>query len=342
MQRVKFFLMLCVVLCCIRSVQAEEEYVIKVGASPVVSSAGIFLAQEKGFFKEEGLTVEIVYFKKSGAPMTVLLSSGSLDVGGGNVSAGLWNAIHAGMDIRLVADKGHVEKVADYIGLLVRKDLVDDGSYRSFADLKGMRMGVTAFGVSQQIASERFLRTGGGVLEDVLFFAMPYSQMNVALENKDLEATVQLEPYLTKAVMDGIAVKVAGVDEVYPRQQSAAIFYAPHFIKDHPVAAQKFMVAYLKGVRAYRNAFLHNQDKDHVIALLKKHVKITDDAIWQAMVPIGLNPDGYLHIDSLRDDLAWYHAHDYVSEMPRVEDAVDHQYVAYALEQIDNYSASIE
>jgi len=87
----------------------SDNYLIKVGASPVVSSSGIFIAQEKGYFKDLGLNVEITPFRSSGASMTILLAKGDLDVGGGNLSTGLWNAINQGLGIKLVADKGHIE-----------------------------------------------------------------------------------------------------------------------------------------------------------------------------------------------------------------------------------------
>ncbi|MBU1864183.1 MAG: ABC transporter substrate-binding protein [Candidatus Omnitrophica bacterium] len=315
----------------------KQHYTIKVGVSPVVSSAGVFLAKEKGYFDEQGIDVDIIYFKKSGAPMTILLTNGSLDVGGGNISAGLWNAIISGMNIKLVADKGHIEKATDYIGLLVRKDLIESGQYKNFGDLKNMRMGLTAFGVSQQIASDNFLIAGGLGLDDVTFEIMAYSQMNVALEHKLLDATVQLEPYLTKAQMDGIAVKVAGVNTVYPDQQSAAIFYSPQFAGQHPDLAEKFMIAYLKGVRAYIHAFVKGVEKDETIALLQKHIKIESPDIWNNMIPIGLNPDGFLIKKSLKNDAAWYYKYGYIERIPDVEKAIDHHYVKKALLSIGKY-----
>jgi NitT/TauT family transport system substrate-binding protein len=322
----------------IKCVYADQaKYKIKVGASPVVSSAGIFLAYEKGYFKEQGLDVDIVYFAESGAPMTVPLSTGGLDVGGGNISAGLWNAINQGQGIKLVADKGHLEQGRGYISLLVRKDHVDSGRYKTFSDLKGFKMGVTAYGVSQQIAADKFLKAGNLKPKDITFVKMPYPQMNIALENKDLDATIQLEPYLTKAIQDGIAVKVAEVTEVYPNQQSAAIFYSSQFINRHRDLAEKFMIAYLKGVRAYEKAFIEGKEKAETIALLKKHVKIESDNIWNNMIPVGLNPDGYLIKESLLEDAVWYKKHGFIEEIPDIEKALDHSYVKKALDSIGMY-----
>ena len=91
--------------------------------------------------------------------MTVLLSTGKLDIGGGNLSVGLWQAINQGVGLKLVADKGHISQGHSYIALLVRKDHIKSGRYKSFQDLKGFKMALTSLaGVSQQIAAEKFLK----------------------------------------------------------------------------------------------------------------------------------------------------------------------------------------
>jgi NitT/TauT family transport system substrate-binding protein len=60
---------------------------------------------EKGYFAELGLKVELVTFTNA-ATMIAPLGGGQLDVGGGAVSAGLWNAELRKVGIRAVADKG--------------------------------------------------------------------------------------------------------------------------------------------------------------------------------------------------------------------------------------------
>jgi NitT/TauT family transport system substrate-binding protein len=343
MKRIIFSLMLlvCVLyLCGGPSVVYADSvaYKIKVGVSPVVSSSGIFLAYEKGYFQKQGLDIDIVYFKSSGAPMTTLLGNGNLDVGAGNISAGLWAAINKGLNIKLVADKGRVGKKSDYIGLLVRKDHLESGRYKSFKDLKGFKMAVTAFGVSQQIAAEKFLAAAGLKLADVTFEKMDYAEMNVALKNKLIDATIQLEPYLTKAELDGIAVKVSGVYAVYPEQQSAAIIYSSSFINDHRELAEKFMTAYLQGVRDYNRAFIKGENRKEIVALLKKHIKIEDDRIWETMVPTGIDPNGSLNESSLREDAKWYQQHGFLDVMPDMQKAIDRTFTEQTVAQLGEYA----
>lgn len=314
---------------------SPQQDVLKVGVSPVVSSSAIFIAKEKGYFEEFGLrNVEIVPFNKSGPSMTALLASNELHVGGGNISSGLWNAIASGQVIRLVADKGHIEKDKSYIGLLVRKDHVESGRFKTLVDLKGFKLGLTGLdGVSQQIVVDRFLKKVGLSMKDVTFVKMSYGEMNIALENKSLDATVQLEPYLSKAIMDNIAVQVAPATEVHPYQQSAAIFYGKRLLenKEEGIA---FMAAYLKAVQDYEKAFVLGIDKNEIVSLLKKYIKIDNDRLWTSMIPVGLNLKGFLDINALEEDLNWYQENGFVSQRPDLNQIIDNSFVEQALKRL--------
>jgi NitT/TauT family transport system substrate-binding protein len=318
------------------SVAGMAKAKVRVGYSPVASTAGIFIAQDRGYFRQEGLDVELIPFRSSGAPMTALLANDQLDVGAGNITAGLWNSSDEAKAIRIVADKGSLEKDHSYIALLVRSDLVKSGRYKSFKDLKGFRMALTALtGVSQQIATERFLKAGGLKLSDVRFVKMSYADMNIALKTKDIDATVQLEPYVTRAVMDGCAINVGGVYDVYPGQVSAAIFYANAFAEKRHDDAVHFMTAYLKGVRDYRKAFDQGIDRREITAILKKYTLVKDDNLWAKMISVGLNPNGYVNEAALKSDVQWYVKKGYVKSHPDLGHLVDNRFVREALVPLD-------
>ena len=279
---------------------------IRVGSSPVMSSAGVYLAKERGYFKELGLDVEITDFNNSGAPMTLLLSKGELDVGAGNITAGLFNAITQGQEFKIVADKGSIDTGKDYLALIVKNEHLSSGRYKGLQDLKGFKMGLTSLeGVSQEILTEKFLQKAGLKLEDVTFVKLAYSEMNLALKAGTIDATIQIEPFLTNAEINSIATKVAGGSEVYPKQQSGALFYSPKFIKERRKEALSFMIAYAKGVEDYNKAFINGIGKESVLADLKKIFKY-DDQVWNKMAPVGLNRYGQLNVKELSSDIKWY------------------------------------
>lgn len=304
--------------------------VIKVGSSPVTSSAGIYLARDRGYFREQGLDVEVTDFNNSGAPMTLLLSKGELDVGAGNITAGLFNAIAQGQKFKIVADKGHIAINKDYLSLLVKSEHIKSGRYKTFSDLRGLKMGLTSLdGVSQEILTEKFLKKGGLSLKDVSFVKVSYAEMNLALKSGVIDATIQVEPFLTKAVLEGIAVNVAKGSEAYPHQQSGAIFYSPRFIKENLEEARRFMIAYGKGVNDYNSAFLRGINRQGVINDLKKSIKIEDDLIWESMAIVGLNPYGRLNVKELINDIKWYEQ-TYIGRKLNAEEIIDTSFTAYA------------
>ena len=336
-KNIKNVFLILVMLCVPALTAAKELLDVPVGISPVMSSAAMFIAKERGYFEEQGINVIINPFKASGAKMVPFLATGQLLVAGGNVNAGMYNAISNDIPVKIVTDKGTVTPGHGYLALIVRKDHVDSGRYKSFKDLKGMRMAVTAKGVSQQIVTEMYLKKVGLSLDDIELKYLAYSDINIALANKSIDASIQIEPLVAAAVDKKIAVRVAGDDEIYPDQQSAVIYYSPVFMEKHPEQAKGFMVAYVKGLRDYNDAFEKNKGKAEVISILTKHTKIKDAAIYEKVVPVGLNPDGMVNILSLKQDAQWFFEKGYVKELPNVDSIVDLSYAKNAVKVLGPY-----
>lgn len=316
---------------------ATELLKVPVGISPVMSSAAMFIAKERGYFAEEGIDVDINPFKASGAKMVPFLATGQLFVAGGNVNAGMYNAIAQDIPIKIVSDKGTVTPGHGYLALIVRKDHVDSGRYRSFKDLKGMTLAVTSKGVSQQIVIEKYLHEAGLTANDIKLVTLAYSDMNIALANKSIDATVQIEPFVAVAVKNNFAVRVAGDDEIYPNQQSAVIYYSPVFMQQHPKQAQGFMNAYVRGLRDYNDAFEKGQGKQAIIKILTKSTRIKDASVYQAVTPVGLSPNGLVNVQSLKDDAQWYFKQGYLKAMPDIDTIVDLSYAHNAVKKLGRY-----
>jgi NitT/TauT family transport system substrate-binding protein len=310
---------------------------VTIGASPVLSSAGIFIAIERGYFEEEGIEADTTTFASSGAEMLPSLVKGDLDVGGGNISAGLYNAFNDGHGLRIVADKGTVMKDCGYLALIAAPQHVPDGDVSKFRIEKGFKMATTAPGVSQEIVTERWAQKYGLTLEDIELVHLPYSGFLPALANGGLDATVQIEPHVAKAVAEGIAVRIAGDEEVYDNQQSAAIFFSEKFIRERPEVAQGWMNAYVRGLRDYNDAFQHGHQFEETVELLIEWTKVKERELYDQMVPVGLKPDGSLLVDSLAADAQWLTEHDYVKAPVDISLIVDESFVRKANEKLGPY-----
>lgn len=283
---------------------AAKSASVKVGTIRAISDAPIFIALEKGYFKEQNLDVEAVSFG-SGADMIAPLSAGQLDAGAGTPSAGLYNAITRGFDLKIVADKGSVGKNSDYIALLVRKDLIESGEIKDYADLKGRKIAVSSVSGSNAVELDAALRKANLTIKDVEPVEMPFPNMGTALANGSIDAAVVAEPNLVKFVEAGYAVRWKGVYELVPDQQAAVLLYSAKFAENKDVAT-RFMTAYLKGIRDYNDAFFNNKGYDEVVAILTKYTSVKDPAVYKKMAPAGFSNDGKINLTTLKSDYDWY------------------------------------
>jgi len=315
---------------------------VRIGTTNVSTDVGFFIADKKGFFREDGITVTYTSFN-SAAQMIAPLGTAQLEVGGGTVAAGLYNAAARNINVKIVADKGSIQPGYGFSALMVRKDLVDSGRYKSFADLKGMTIAIGAAGTGTASALNEALKKGGLKYSDVKIVTMGFPQHLPAYANKAIDASITNEPTVTRAVQDGAAVRVAGNDQFYPGQQVSVILFGGDFIKAQPEVAAGFMRAYLRGVRVYNDALkdgkIAGRGADEVLAILTEFTAIKDAAIYRAITPSACNPNGSVAMDSLRKDFAFFTEQGLIEGKITVEQVVDNSFVEAAVRKLGPYKA---
>lgn len=341
---IKFKLLLCGLatglLLNVTSTFAADPLTVRVGVTSSSSDAGFYIADKMGYFRKEGLTVELIPFD-SAAKMVAPLGNGQLDVGGGAPSAGFYNALKRGLDIKIVADKASTPPGYNYQPLLVRKDLVDSGRFKSFKDLKGMKIAGSAPGSGSNSALNEALKKGGLKYSDVERVFMSFPQHVLALQNKAVDAAVTTEPSATQAVQSGAAVRAEGSDTMYPYQQVAVVLYGGEFMKNHADAAKRFMRAYILALRDYNDALkdgkLAGPNAEQVIKVLTEYTNVKDAAVYRMITPQGANPNGGVDEPSLKNDLQFFKDQKEVPPDVTVEQGLDNSYVAAALKELGPY-----
>jgi len=319
---------------------ADELTVLRVGITSASSDVVFFIADKKGYFKHEGLAVKFTPFD-SAAKMVAPLGAGQLDIGGGSASAGLYNAVLRGIDIKIVADKGSTPPGYGFQPLLVRKDLVESGRYKSLKDLKGMKIAGSAPGSASTSTLNEALKSVKLDPDDVKRVFMAFPQHVMALQNKAVDAALTTEPSATRAVQSGAAVRVMGDDVIYPNHQLAVVFYAGAFIKSDPESAKRFMRAYLRAARDYnaglKDGKIAGPNAPEVISILTEYTSIKDPAVYRAITPQGISPDGKVHEASLKNDLQYFKDEGLVKGKVSVEQVLDHSFVDAALKDLGPY-----
>jgi NitT/TauT family transport system substrate-binding protein len=298
------------------------------------------LADKLGYFKEEGITVNFVHFTTASAMMAPL-GTGQLDVAAGAPSAALYNAIAQNIDFKMVADKGSTPRGHGSQPLLVRKDLVTSGVYKSPKDLKGMTIAEGAQGTAGAAIVARVLAAGGLQYSDVKHTYLGFPQMVAALQNKAIDAAVVSEPLATMAERSGAGVRVVPDDVAYPDQQLLALMYGGPFISTKRPLAEKFMLAYLKGVRSYDDAtaggHIHGQNAGAIAKIIGDEMNISDLTLITGMTTPAYDPNGALNEASLRDDLAFFKKQGYVTANVEVDKCIDTSFAAAAAKTLGPY-----
>lgn len=315
--------------------EAQENQV-NVGVTTASSDAGIFIAYERGYFTEAGIEVTLTPFSTA-LPMMAAVATGEVDVARSAQSAGLFNGFARGIEFKMVADGGSLSKGGGYLALSVRKDLADSGAIKSAADLKGKRIAIAGEGGTSDIALDHYLQTASLSLKDVQRVSISIPDQIAAFTNKSIDAAITLEPIMTAMVDRGIAVRFAGGDEMYPNMQAGILTYSSGFAARTDLAT-RFMVAYLKGTRDYNDAFFKRKDVPGVIGALVKHTSIKDAALYAKIVPAGLDPNGAINIQGLRDDLDWYRRNGFSEAQIDVDKFVDTSFAKAAVKQLGPYS----
>src|SRR5580692_5344021 len=298
---------------------AAEVAQVRIGIARTMSDVGYYVADAMGYFRDEGIEVTMTPFN-SAAQMMAPLGGGELDVGGGTVSAGFYNSIGRGIGTKIVADQGSMKPGYGYSSLMVRKDLVESGRYKALPDLKGMKVAIGAPGTGTASALNETLKMGGLKYSDVDVVYLGFPEHLPAFLNKGIDAAISNEP-------------------------TAVVFYSERFIKTRHDVAERFMRAYLRGIRLYNDALkdgrLAGPSADQIIPILTKYTSTKDEAVFRRIIPSAVNPNGEVNLAGLKHDLAFFRELGLIeSKDVSADGVVDGAFVQAAVSQLGPYKAA--
>jgi len=227
----------------------KPKIVIGVGGKPLLYYLPLTIAESKGYFKEAGLDVEITDFG-GGARALQSLLGGSADV----VTGAYEHTIRMqtkGQDVRAVLELGRFPGIV----LAVKKDKA--ATIKGPADLKGMKIGVTAPGSSTNFFVNFLMAKAGAKYQDASFIGVGTGLGAVAAIKKgEIEAISNLDPVISKLEADGDVVVIAdtrteaGTKAIFGGANPAAVVYMKNeFIQKNPNTTQAIVTAHYKALQ---------------------------------------------------------------------------------------------
>ena len=264
------------------------------------------IAERRGFFKEEGLEVEIVDFA-GGAKALQAMVGGSADVVSGAYEHTI-NMQAKGVDIVAIALQGR------YSGIVLGATKAKIGQYKSYGDLKGWKIGVTAPGSSTNLMVSALLAKAGLKPDAVSIVGVGATAGAVAAVRRgEIDAISNLDPVIARLEMAGDITPIVdtrtakGMKEVYGGAYHAGCIYAPmEWVKRNPRTAQAVVNAIVRA-----DLWLQKATPDEVLATVPAEYYGDDAALYKIAFQKnqeGFSPDGLLSMEGAKNVYAVLHS----------------------------------
>lgn len=243
--------------------KSPEKSKLSVGIIPISNLTPLYVAQQLGYFEEQGLTVETTS-ASGGSQLTAALMGGSLDFAYSNFLS-IFQANEQGYAIDIVANQNSAQDTPPDSASLI---ILNDSAINRPSDLVGKRVAINALRNINHLSVQHYLAENGIDPEKVNFVEVPFPNMGDALINKQIDAAVEVEPFITFLEADG-KVKTLAYPflEVRPGLDIAGFVASNKFVDEHPVTVERFVAA-LQKANEYLNT--HPEEKVKYIAEFTK------------------------------------------------------------------------
>ena len=232
----------------------KTKIAIAVGGKASFYYLPLTLAEQLGYFKAEGLEVEISDFA-GGARALQAVVGGSADVVSGAYEHTI-NLQSKSQFFRAFVMQGRAPQIA--MGVSIKAMPL----YKSVADLKGKRIGVTAPGSSTNMVANLVLSRAGLKASDVSFIGVGTAAGALAaLRSGQIDAICNIDPVMTmleqkgdvKIISDTRTLK--GTVEVFGGSMPSGCLYAPlDFVQKNPNTCQALANAIVHGLKWLQTA----------------------------------------------------------------------------------------
>jgi NitT/TauT family transport system substrate-binding protein len=308
---------------------------IQVGYIPILGFAPFFVAVEKGYFEEQGLEVELQSFR-SGGPMIAPLSTGQLDVGGGETGTALFNAVNQDLDTLVTGALASQPPGFGAVPLLVRKDLADSGAVKDVADLRGMKVAINVEkGTAEYLLGEALAKAGMTV-DDVEIINIPFPDMPAALANQAVDAVILPHPLASRAMGEESAVVLIEGDQIVDTPQNGVLYFGQRFLDPaNKEAGIRFLVAYLM---AARDLFGEGWRTEENATIINQYTNVPIPAI-QNGIPYYFEPDGQINKASTEKFQEYMVGRAYTeySDLIPLSEIIDESFLEEALKRLGEF-----
>ncbi|QAU44636.1 ABC transporter substrate-binding protein [Bradyrhizobium guangzhouense] len=288
--------------------RAEDALKAKVGVLRLSSSAPVFIAQDKGYFREAGLDIELKFFDAA-QPIAVATASGDVDFGVTAFTAGLYNLAGKGV-LKVIGGMSREKAGYPLIGYFASNNAYAAG-LKTPKDLAGKRIAMTQVGSSFHYSLGLLADKYGFKLSDVKIVPLQsLSNAAAALKGETVDAALLPISTARKLMDDGGAKFLGWVGDETP-WQLGAVFASPKTLANKALVT-KFLGVLAKADREYHDVILASMKdgkapiNDKTKPLLEIIAKYTNLPVDQVVGNCAyIDPDGKLDVKNVDNQIKW-------------------------------------
>lgn len=299
---------------------AQELETVKVYWFPNLIKPVLFIAEEEGFFQEQGIKIEDVKLQNS-AEALILLNQGGLDISASPPSSGIINLIGENKNIRLTAPLIRIG--ANNTGIVFLRKYGSPQDKKSlFKNLKGKKLGIPILGDVTNYLVEKTLETNSLFVKDMEVVVMPLNSIGIALENGSLDAGHLTEPYIT-LLKNKDKISFIPFSEEFQSAPLTFLIFGPNLLDKKPDLGVRFMKAFLKGCKQY----CEGKTKRN-IEIIKKYMQFDEETLknanWPEIIP------EFSNLDMLKGYQDWLLEKNHIKKKVDIELMIDRSFLERA------------
>jgi NitT/TauT family transport system substrate-binding protein len=253
----------------------KKEVNVAVGGKASLYYLPLTIAEQLGYFKQEGLTVNIADFAGGSQALRAVVG-GSADVVSGAYEHTL-NMQPKGQYLQCFVQQGRAPQIAIGISAALAK------TYKSPKELKGLKVGVSAPGSSTHMIVNYFISRDGLKPSDISVVGVGLGATAItALKSGQIDAVSNTDPVMTKLEQDGDVKIIAdtrtlkGTEQVLGGSMPAGCLYAPvDFIKKNPNTVQALTNAIVRA-----DKWIHTASPQDVLRTVPESYVLGDPALY--------------------------------------------------------------
>jgi NitT/TauT family transport system substrate-binding protein len=229
------------VACSVPSLSPADDGSLKVGVLGILDTLPMYVADQEGYFKTQGIAVELVPFK-SALERDTAMQAGQID--------GMLNDLISAALLNKDADRVRVVRVAMRPApgkAMFRLLAAPQGKARTINDLRGVEIGISKSTVIEYV-TDSLLATGGLQPTDLAYSPVPDIALRLSsLIDGNLAAATLPEPMASLAIKQG-ARPLADDSQLTVGQ--SVLTFGLEAIRKKPATLRRFLAAYEDGARA--------------------------------------------------------------------------------------------